>query len=165
METTGEPAGIWTPYPSPVWSLLNILLSKSDLYPSLEPAWWLHNSAIRESCSWEMQTSFGVEFSLWCIWPMKIYELLEGFTPMLTNRIYLIECFWYYIHHHQHYHHCYHHHGHYTIHIITISPELNVHTYTYNLLAASSRFCQNIWVLRSNFLLFLPNLKFRFSIT
>jgi hypothetical protein len=51
---------------------------------------------------------------------------------MLTNRIYLFECFGYYDHHHQHYHYCYQHHGHYTIAIITISSGLNGPTYTYN---------------------------------
>jgi hypothetical protein len=52
---------------------------------------------------------------------------------MLANRIYLIESFWYYVHHHQHYHHHYHHHGHHTIDIITISPGLNVHTHLQSL--------------------------------
>ena len=35
MESTGEPAGIWTPYQSLVWSLLDILL-ESLLYTLLE---------------------------------------------------------------------------------------------------------------------------------
>jgi hypothetical protein len=64
---------------------------------------------------------------------MKLCELLEGFTRILTNCIYLIVCFWYYVHHQQYYHHLYNPHGHHIIDIITISPGLNMQTYTYNL--------------------------------
>jgi hypothetical protein len=55
-----------------------------------------------------MQPSWGVEFSSPCIWSIRMYELLEGVSRMLMNWIYLIECFWYSIHHHEHYHHYYH---------------------------------------------------------
>jgi len=95
---------------------------------------------------------------------MKIYQLLEGFKQMLMNRIYLIECFWYYVHHHQHYHYRSHHHGHHTIDFITIGSGLNVPTFAYNQQAAGCRFWENIRVLRFNFPFFLLNLKLWLSI-